>query len=134
MAAQTESVARPRRDGRVVEDVDLQAGAKVYAGALLEIDATGHVAPATKAAAKVYFGIADAAADNTGGVAGAVKVRVRLRVTALFVKDGTAVPGKAAYVVDDQTVTDVATGASKVGQIVAAGDDGIWVDMAALGV
>lgn len=133
MAAQTQSVARPWRDGRVIEGVGVQASAVIYAGALLEIDTNGHVAPATKAASKVYFGIADEPAAGTA-TAGETKVRVRRNATVAFVKTGTAVPGKAAYAADDQTVTDVSTAASKVGQIVAADNDGVWVDMSALGV
>jgi len=133
MTAQSESVSRPWRDGHVVEDVGVQASATIYAGALLEIDASGHVAPATKAADKTYFGAAETAGVGTA-VAGATKIRVRRNHTVLLAKTGTAVPGKIAYVADDQTVTDVEAGASKLGLIVAAGDDGVWVDLAALGV
>ena len=134
MAAQTKDASRPWRAGEIVEKVGLQAGSKAFAGSLLEIDAAGDVAPATKAADKVYFGAAMAGGDNTGGVAGAVTIPVRRRATVLLKKTGTAVRGKAAYVADDQTVTDVAAGASKVGQIVDVVDEGVWVDMAAIGV
>ena len=105
----------------------------IYGGALLEIDASGHVAPATKGANKTYFGTAETAGTGTA-VAGATKVRVRRNHTVLLAKTGTAVPGKIAYVADDQTVTDVAAGASKVGRIVTDGDDGVWVDLSDLGV
>ena len=134
MAAQTKDTSRPWRDGEIVEAVGVQAAKAVYAGGILEIDATGHVKPATKAADKTYFGAAMTGADNSRGAAGAATVRVRRRATVLLEKSGTAVRGKAAYVVDDQTVTDVKTGASKVGQIVGDDDDGVWVDMAAVGV
>lgn len=133
MADQTQDVSRPWRDGELVEGVGLQASATVYAGAVLEIDASGHVAKATKAASKVYFGVA-----VTGGVgtttAGETKITVRRKATVHLAKAGTAVRGKAAYIADDQTVTDVATSASKVGQIVDTDDDGVWVDMSAVGV
>jgi hypothetical protein len=136
MANQTQDVSRPWRDGELVDGVGLQAGARVYAGALVEIDAAGNVARATKAAAKVYFGVAVTGGDNTGGAAAAVTITVRRGATVLFEKTGTSVRGKAAYVADDQTVTDVATAASKVGQIVAPDEPsgGVWVDTSRVAV
>ena len=128
-----QDVSRPWRDGELITNVGLQASATVYAGALLEIDAAGNVARATKAAGKTYFGYA-----VTGGVgtttAGETKITVRRKATVHLAKTGTAVRGKVAYVADDQTVTDVATAASKVGRIVDTDDDGVWVDMSELGV
>ena len=128
MAALTVDRATPIRDGEIVI-APVAATARIYQGALVEIDATGHVSPATKAADKTYFGIALSPADNTGGAAGAIEVALRRKVTAHFAIDTTAVRGKDAYVVDDQTVTDVATGASKCGVIVDTDDDGAWVDL-----
>ena len=134
MADQTRDVSRPWRDGEFVEGVGLQAAAKVYAGSVVEIDGSGDVAKGAKAANKTYFGTAVTGGDNTGGAAGAVEIAVRRKATVHLEKTGTAVRGKAAYLADDQTVTDVAAGASKVGQIVDADDDGVWVDMSALSI
>lgn len=136
MAGLAQNISRLWRGdpGRIIERVPLAASAKIYAGSALEIDAAGRVAPATKAAAKTYFGIALEGVDNSSGKAGDLSVRVRHRSTVHFAKTGTAVRGKAAYIADDNTVTDVAAGASKVGQIVDTDDDGVWVDMSAVGV
>ena len=133
MAAQTSDVDRPWRDGEIVE-VPLQAAVRIYAGAIVEIDASGNIKAATKAASKTYFGVAVTGADNTGGPAGAATITVRRKATVHLAKTGTAVRGKAAYVADDQTVTDVATEASKVGRIVDADADGVYVDMSEVGV
>ena len=133
MAAQTQDVSRNWREGDIVAGAPLQAAAKVYAGSVVEIDATGNLAPATKAANKVYYGVAITGADNTGGAAGAQKIDVRIGATVHLAITGTAVRGKAAYLADDQTVTDVAAGASKAGRIVDVDDDGVWVDMSAVG-
>ena len=118
MAAQTADAERRWRNGDLVEGVPLQAAAKVYQGSVVEIDGSGDVKPGAKAANKTYFGVAVTGGDNTAGAAGAVTIKVRRKATVLLAKTGTAVRGKAAYLADDQTVTDVATGASKVGRIV----------------
>ena len=127
MTALAQNTDRPLRDGHVIAGVQLQASATVYQGALLEIDARGHVKGATKAANKTYFGIAETA--GAAGATGTVTIDVRRRATAHFKTSGTAVRGKEAYVVDDQTVTDAPANASKVGRIVDTDDDGVWVEL-----
>ena len=135
MADLTQDVDRPWRGhpGQLIDNVPLAASATVYAGAIIEIDGSGNVAKAAKGADKVYFGVAVTGGKN-GTTAGETKITVRRKATVHLKKTGTAVRGKAAYVADDQTVTDVATGASKVGRIVDTDDDGVWVDMDAVGV
>ncbi len=134
MAAQTQDVSRPWREGDIVAGVPLQAAARVYAGGVVEIDGSGNVKAATKAAAKTYYGVAVTGADNSSGSAGDETISVRRNATVHLAKTGTAVRGKTAYLADDQTVTDAAAGASKVGRIVDVDSDGVWVDMSALGV
>lgn len=136
MAAQTRDTDRPYRGdpGQIIERVPLQAAVRIYAGAMVEIDGSGNLAPATKAASKTYFGVAITGADNTGGSAGDKTITVRRKATVHLETTGTAVRGKAAYVADDQTITDVATTASKAGLIVDTDADGAWVDMSAVGV
>ena len=135
MADLTQDVDRPLRGhpGQLIENVPLAASATVHAGAILEIDDSGNVAKATKAASKTYFGVAVTGGKN-GTTAGETKITVRRKATVHLKKTGTAKRGKAAYVADDQTVTDVATAASKVGRIVDTDDDGVWVDMSEVGV
>lgn len=128
MTALSANQSRARRDGDVAV-FGVQAAANVRQGSLLEIDGDGNVKPATKAADKVYVGVALEPADNTGGAKGAIKVTVRLRGAFRFTKTGTAAVGKTAYVADDNTVTDVAAGASKVGRIIDSDSGGVWVNL-----
>ena len=129
MVALTKNTGRPYRWGNTVTDVPVAAGAKIHLGALLEIDSDGNVKPASKGASKTYYGVAMTEADNTNGVAAALKVDIQHRYTWLFSITDTAVRGKAAYVIDDNTVTDVATGASKCGIIVDTDSAGVWVEL-----
>lgn len=132
MPAQTQDTSRPYRDGAIVAGVPVQAGARIYVGALVEIDADGRVAPASKAANKTYYGVCLRGADNTGGAAGAQTITVRRRGAHRFATTGTAARGKRAFVVDDQTVTDVPTAASSCGVIIDSDSGGAWVDLGAV--
>lgn len=81
------------------------AGANIHRGALVALDAQGNAIPAAPAS-PVLRGIALVAADNTGGLAGAITVETR-RGTFVLKNNGTltrAHIGKPAYVVDDETV------------------------------
>ena len=130
MSALSRDVSRPVRAGAIVAHVPVQAAAHVRMGSLLQIDGSGNVKPATKGASLTYYGVAESPADNTGGAAGAISVEsVRISGCAHFAKSGTAVRGKKAYVVDDNTVTDVATGATACGRIVDSDGDGVWVEL-----
>lgn len=117
MTALTQNEGRIRSDGDLVGDVPVAAGAHIRQGSLLEISATGYVSPATKGAGKTYYGVSQDEADNRSGADGALKVTTRLAGMFRFDKTGTAVRGKTAYVADDNTVTDVAAGASACGRI-----------------
>ena len=130
MTALAANVSRPWREGDVVE-LPVQAGANVRQGSYVELDAAGRAAPAAKGAAnESYAGVAIAPADNTGGAAAALTVEVRRRGTFEFAITGTAVPGKLAYLEDDNTVTDANAGRSVCGLIVAsAGAEAVWVDI-----
>ncbi len=127
MAKLTANISRVHRDGRVVDNVPVAASANIRQGSILEIDNSGRVKPATKGASKKYFGVAQAAADNSSGAAGAIKVSVLRDAAVLCDKSGTAVRGKDAYVIDDNTVTDVSAAASKLGVIIDTTDEGVWV-------
>jgi len=126
MTALTDNRDTARRDGRFLI-APVGASQKIYAGALVEVDSSGNVGPAKKGSGKTYLGVAQEPADNTGGSAGALVVTIHRGTAFHFAKSGTAVRGKDAYALDDQTVTDVSTGASKVGRILDTDDDGVWV-------
>ena len=114
------------RDGRQFE-YGVKATAVIYQGALVQANGN-HVEKAAKASGKIYLGIAQE--KVTGGAAdGDEKVSVRRRVAAkLKVATGrTLALGAAAYVVDDETVTDQSSGATELGKVVAVETDGVWV-------
>lgn len=127
MTALSKNISRTWRDGDIVT-VPVAASSNVRQGSLVEIDG-GNVKPAVKAANKVIFGVAIEPADNTSGAAAAIEVAVRRNGAHRFAKDATAVVGKDAYVVDDNTVTDKAAGSSKCGVIIDSDDDGVWVQI-----
>ena len=59
-----------------------------------------------------------------------VKSGVKIYAGAIVVaEDGYAAPGKKVYIVDDQTVTKTAAGASDTGAAVVVGieSDGVWI-------
>lgn len=97
------------------------AGAKIFDGALVALDATGYAAPANKAEGLKAVGRAECLADNSGGTAGAISVTVR-RGVYLWDNDATDPVGIAhvmgpCYIVDDHTVCSLATGSSAAGTV-----------------
>ena len=127
MTAMTANASRPYRAGDTVRP-PVAAGARIFAGALVEVDADGNIQPATQGTGKRYLGVALEPGDNRNGAAGAIAIAVR-RGTLQFQTSGTAVLGRVAYAVDDQTVTDVPTGATALGRIVDVDEEGAWVDL-----
>ena len=133
MAALTADRNTQYRDGEMVS-FKVKAAAKIYAGSIVVSDA-GYAKPGVKAAGLIYLGRAEEFVDNTNGSDGDVSVLVR-RGRAFKWANATganaaaqADVGKPAYIFDDQTVTDVDSGASKMGDaiILAVESDGVWV-------
>ena len=133
MAALTADRNTPYRDGELVK-FKVKAAAKIYAGAIVVSDA-GYAKPGVKAENLIYLGRAEEFVDNTNGSDGDVSVLVRRGRAFKWANAGGANAaaqadvGKPAYIFDDQTVTDVAAGASKAGVaiILAVESDGVWV-------
>lgn len=122
----------PSRDGLVMA-FPVKAGAKIFAGAIVVLDA-GYAKPGVKAENLVFVGRANKMVDNSGGADGAASVLVR-RKRAFCWKNSAgggkvaqADVGGAAYIADDETVTKTAAGASKAGTVLAVDDDGVWVE------
>ncbi len=134
MAALTSDRNTPERLG--LDFVDpVAAGAKIFAGALVVLDAAGNAAPAATATGLTARGVAQEQVDNSGGGAGDLTVRTRAGIFP-FANDGSvsrADIGGTAWIVDDQTVAnnDGDTGAgptrSVAGTIVDVNADGVWV-------
>jgi hypothetical protein len=112
----------------------VKANVKIHQGALIVVDA-GYAAPGRVALSLVAVGRADEAADNTGGAAGAISVKVR-RGTFKWA-NGTAGDaivqadvGKNCFVLDDQTVakTDGTGARSVAGKVWQIEDGQVWVE------
>lgn len=100
----------------------VEAGEVIYKGAIVALDADGFLIPATNTAGLQVVGVAEEKADNTGGADGAIDVKVRsdraFKFTATSITQ--AMLGDMMYVVDDNTVDDVAgaSNAIPVGRLV----------------
>lgn len=105
-------------------DLPMKAATKVFAGAMVQRDASGHAQPAAATAGLVTFGVAQASVDNSAGSAGAKLVRVA-PVPSYFDNStaGDAITiaqaGSQCFVVDDHTVAKTSdSGARPVAGIV----------------
>ncbi len=75
MTALTGAYDARRKDGDLIA-YPVAAGAHIFKGALLAVAATGLAQAASDAAGLTFVGVAYESADNTGGAAGALAVRV----------------------------------------------------------
>jgi hypothetical protein len=128
MAAATEGVNTPRRDGVQFSD-PAAAGAKIYVGTLVALDASGNAVPAT-AGGKAVRGVAEHDVDNTAGGVGDKVVSSRQTVYRFESSTLTRTDiGAIAYVADNQTVAK--TGTAIAGLVVDVDINGAWVDVSA---
>lgn len=99
------------------------ANAVIYKGALVALNATGYLVPATTATDITVIGRADPVGgidtvDNTGGADGDLECEVRSHARFAYVNDPgdpitQAGVGKLCYATDDQTVAGTSGGATK---------------------
>jgi len=104
MAALTADRNTARRENRMFVD-PVAAAVKIFAGAIVMLDASGNAKPGVTGVGLVARGRAEEQVDNLTGAAGAKAVKVERGVFA-YKSDGTltrANIGKTVYVVDDQT-------------------------------
>ena len=132
MVALTQDRDTPRRAGEDFQH-PVATGVRIYAGAIVMLNATGYATPGAVATGLVPAGVAQEQVDNVNGADGDVNVAVR-RGVFRFVNDGTVSRtdiGGTAYVVDDQTVANNdGTGTrSALGTIVDVDADGVWVQI-----
>jgi hypothetical protein len=111
------------------------ANAKIHAGALVAVNASGYAAPGSTATGLRSAGRAEEQVDNSGGADGAKNVTVR-RGVFKFKNSGADPVGTAhvlgdCYIVDDETVaaTDGTGTRSKAGKVLAVDTDGVWVEI-----
>ena len=118
MAALTKDRNTPSRTAELYQD-PVAAGARIYAGAMVCLDAQGFAVPASGATGLTARGMALREADNRQGGNGAVAVDVQSGCYGLK-SDGSIGRqhiGRTAYFVDDQTVSATADGRSAAGAI-----------------
>lgn len=113
------------------------AAVKIFAGALVMIDANGRAAPGATATAKKGVGRAAALADNSAGANDAIKADVDVGVFRFKNSSaGDAIAqadiGATCYIVDDETVakTDGTGTRSAAGIVFDVDSLGVWVKFA----
>jgi hypothetical protein len=133
MVALTAPRSTPARDGESFSR-PVKANAKIFAGALVCLDATGFAVPGAASTTLKADGRAQATVDNTGGVDGALRVEVRpgrFRFANSAAGDAIAAAdiGNDCFVVDDQTVAKTNGGNTRsvAGKIVDVDAQGVWV-------
>ena len=130
MGALSQDRDTPDRSGVYVSD-PVAAAKKIYAGALVVLNAGGYAEPGATATGLVARGRAETQVDNSAGADGDESVPVRRGIFA-FVTDGSIDRthiGGTAYIVDDQTVaaTDGTGTRSAAGEIIDLDAEGVWV-------
>lgn len=125
--------ATPRR-ANVDNHDPIAAGALVFAGAILMLNAAGDAVPGSTALNLTPRGVAQENVDNSSGGAGAQSVS-SMKGCFRFKNDGSitrADIGATTYVVDDETVakTDGASTRSALGSITDVDASGVWVEIA----
>ncbi len=131
MAALTTDRNTPEIAGRSFGD-PVAAGAVIFAGAMVVLDASGNAAPASTATGLTGRGRAREYVDNSDGAAGDAVVPVD-RGVFCFANNGEVTRAHIndpAYAVDDQTVapTDGGGTRSAVGTIRNVDAFGVWVE------
>jgi hypothetical protein len=134
MAALAKDRNTLRRDGNQMEPL-VAAGAIIFGGALVAINAAGYAVPGATATTLKAAGVAERRADNTGGSAGAIRVRLR-KGPHLFANSASADAialtdiGADCFIVDDQTVakTNGTNTRSVAGKVFDVDADGVWVN------
>jgi hypothetical protein len=136
MAALTAERYQTRRDAKEYSD-PVAAATKIWAGAIVVLNASGDAAPASTATGLIARGVAKETVDNTGA-AGDLNVTSRPGVFRFANSAGAdeitrAEIGDDCYLVDDQTVakTDGTSTRSVGGKVVDVDANGVWV---ALGI
>ncbi|WP_236200251.1 hypothetical protein [Pseudomonas pseudonitroreducens] len=124
-----------RRDGIQFSD-PMAAAAKIFAGSLVCLDASGNAVPGSTSTTIKVRGVAQEQVDNTGGAAGAKRIETRRGVFQFANSASTdqitrAEIGTQCYIVDDQTVAKTsATNTRSVAGVVRDVDDGgVWVEI-----
>lgn len=133
MTALTQNRNTPNR-GNAHRNLPLAAGAVVFAGAMVAMDASGFVAPGSTATGLTVVGVATHYQDNTTGDDGDQHVDLQRGLFAFANSTGAdeitrADIGTLCYLVDDQTVakTDGSASRSPAGIVDDVDTFGVWL-------
>lgn len=134
MTALTADRQTPQRSGTELS-LPVAAGVNIRAGAQVAINGSSLAQPGAVATTLRGVGVAIEAADNTGGAAGAINVKVRRGVWRMANSASTDLIalkdiGSSCYIVDDQTValTNGSNTRSIAGVIRDVDASGVWVE------
>jgi len=121
--------------GRDLLVLRVAAGAKIHAGALVAVNATGFAVPGAVAATLKAAGRAEGSADNTGGADGAISITVK-RGAFRFGNHGADAVDQSSllgdcYILDDATVakTHATNTRSRAGKVLDVDVNGVWVEI-----
>ena len=113
----------------------MAAAAKVFAGTIAVLDASGNLNKGTTATTLKCVGVFDQPFDNTGGAAGAISGEAKVGVFGPFANSSAgdlianADVGADCFIVDDQTVakTNGTSTRSVAGKVHMVETAGVWV-------
>ena len=132
MVALTQDRNTDRRSALLVNH-PAGATAKIFAGALVVLNASGYAVPGSTATTLTAVGRANEQVDNSSGADGDQTVEVE-RGVFQYANDGSINRthiGKTLYIVDDQTLsaTDGTGTRSAAGKCIDVDADGVWVEL-----
>jgi hypothetical protein len=120
MPALSQPYEAHEREGLIVA-YPVKANARIWKGALVCVDNTGYLVPASDTANLRFVGVAFESVDNTGGASGAKRCRVVKRGTFVYNRIGSftqADIGTTARAVTDNEVAKTSTNNIVVGTVV----------------
>lgn len=131
MGALSKDRATSYKEG-IIQNYPVAASAKVYAGSLVCVNATGFLVPANDATALRFVGVAMSGADNSAGADAGLSVQVRRDGVFLFdaLSITQAMVGSPMYVHDDHTFDESSSNAVVCGVLVnyVSATSG-WIDI-----
>ena len=120
MPALSQPYETHEREGLIVA-YPVKANARIWKGALVCVDSTGYLVPASDTANLRFVGVAFESVDNTGGANGAKRCRVVKRGTFIYNRIGSftqADIGATVRTVTDNEVAKTSTNNIVVGTVV----------------
>ncbi len=146
MAALTHEAPRYFTGERTTESYPVAAGQTIYAGAAVVVEVTGanagYAFPAgDRATACKTVGVAQQTVVNSGGANGAARVLASKSTGRLgpFLPDATnpvtqSHVGRVVFWTSDQEVGHTSVNKRQAGEVIAVGEDGIYLDMKATAI